>query len=154
MKFKALMLIGLVMICVSFVAPVRAELKTFGPFTLDVPDKWVTQYFTESGSATLILLNPQENAMVEFMLTRLETETFEDFMNFLAQEPGEGCGLPEKVSDNTWTISQENQEYGLSGSETIIRLNQEELLSQRVLGQDSALGDMLKSFKFDPNAKF
>lgn len=152
-KKNGLFFVGL-LVCLCWAAPAMADTKVFGPFKLDLPAGWSSEYNAEAGNAALVLENPGKTASLTFALILLEGETFAEFMEFMASEPLPGAGKPLKQSDGTWLITYDAQAFGMPGREIYKPIDSHSALCQTMLGADPAMEDILKSFSLNPKASF
>ena len=144
-------LLPLLLLTLLLASPALAENKTFGPFTVDVPFGWTTEYSSDSGNATLFLT--KGSAEVGFGMGLLENESFTTYMDYIIANPEDGAGAPQKQADGSWTIALENNETKLKGNE-LYKAVGKYVFIQRVMGEDPDIDGILASFKLDVDASF
>lgn len=144
---KKMFLILLAVLLLS--APAWAGGQTFGPFTVDVPDGWQSEYLTEGGNAAL-QLTKGDGVVVIFGLGNLEGEGFADYIAFLTENAESEADAPKKQADGSWLIvdAQDN-----STARYLPVEGDTHVLCIMINGSDPDIEGLSKSLKLNPKAK-
>ena len=128
--------------------------RTFGPFTVEVPAGWKTEFNDEGESCALYLHQENSQVKVYFALGNLEGETLDEMMKFMAENPEPGSSRPQKQNDGTWLVNTKDPDSQLPGWEIYSLVDDYYFSIQGVSGEDPDIKVIFDSFTMDGGSAY